>query len=182
MMSHAGVQELPTLDRTDRKVERAEVIVAALEGAGIDFVVGLPDDWLATTIHLVRDHEAFRYVPVVNERSGACVCAGAWLGGKRPALLMEASGLLMATEALTRLRPFHLPFLIVVSFRGDLGDGNTFAIPQGETLPGVLTALRIPYVVVRDGAELGEAIAGAQQVLEIAKQPYAVLLGRRVVA
>lgn len=156
---------------------KAALVVSALKAAGIDFIVGLPDSWLAATLQCVREEPAFTYVPVVNERSGVCVCAGAWLGGKKPAMLMEASGLLMATEALTRLRPFYIPFLMVISYRGDLGDGNLYAIPQGESLPGVLRALKIPQVVVRREQEVHEAIVGAQHVLEISKQPYAVLLG-----
>lgn len=164
----------------ERKRELAKGVVSALKAAEIDFVVGLPDDWLNTAFHEIREDATLQYVPVVNERSGACVCAGGWLGGKRPALLMEAAGLLMATEALVRLRPFHIPFLMVISYRGDLGDGNAVAVPQGEALPGVLDALQIRHVVVRDPAELEQAVTGAQLVLEMAKQPYAVLLGKRV--
>lgn len=168
----------------DQPLERqaAGVSIAnSLAKAGIDFAVGLPDDWLQHTISAVQNDEKIQYVPMVNERSGVCICAGAWLGGKRPVILMEASGLLMAVEALTRLRPFHLPFLIILSYRGDFGDGNSFAAPQGDVVRPVLDALRIRHEVVSELRFVEKAVSGAVGLAEAAKQPTALLLRKSVV-
>ena len=38
-----------------------------------------------------------------NEGVGFSVCAGAWLGGKKPVLIMENSGLRVAAEYIARI-------------------------------------------------------------------------------
>lgn len=75
----------------------------SLKTAGINFAAGLPDSWLKNVIQSIEKDPHFIYVPVCNEGVGFSICAGAWLGGKKPALFMENSGLRTAAEAISRL-------------------------------------------------------------------------------
>ena len=78
--------------------------ITGLKAAGIDFVSGLPDGWQRNLHELIADDPDFRYVPVCNEGVGFSVCAGAWLGGRKPVLIMENSGLRVAAEYIAASR------------------------------------------------------------------------------
>jgi len=90
----------------------ASATIAGLKEAGIDFVASVP----STVFSMV--------IPVVG---GIGVCAGARLGGKRPALLAENSGLLVASYALRSLENFGgVPLLLLLDHRGVFGEGDGY--------------------------------------------------------
>ena len=138
----------------------------SLKAAGINFAAGLPDSWLKNVIQSIERDPHFIYVPVCNEGVGFSICAGAWLGGKKPALFMENSGLRTAAEAISRLNMhagggggYHgIGTMIVTSYRGDLGDTEFWAIPHGITCEPLLQALRIRYLIVRDAKDLRKSV------------------------
>jgi phosphonopyruvate decarboxylase len=107
---------------------------AALKKEGFDFFSGVPCSFLKDLInYAVNEAE---YVMAANEGDGAAICAGAWLGGRRPVLLMQNSGLGNAVSPLTSLNAvFHIPVLGFVSLRGEPGLGDE---PQHE-LMGLIT-------------------------------------------
>ena len=58
----------------------SQTLVQGLKEAGINFVAGLPDEWLGGSLQMIMDDPHFIGVPVVNEAHGVAACAGAWLG------------------------------------------------------------------------------------------------------
>jgi sulfopyruvate decarboxylase subunit alpha len=153
----------------DLREKYLPVMLDALKTAGINFAAGLPDSWLRNVIEAVEKDPQFKYVPVCNEGVGFSICAGAWLGGKKPVLFMESSGLRVATEAIARLN-FHagggggnhgIGTLIVTSYRGDMGDTEFWSIPHAITLEPLLKTLRIPYFIVRDPKNLKKCVIRA---------------------
>ena len=66
-----------------------EIVNAMLE-EGIDFVCSVPCVMLAGILKQLADSPVL-HVPVTREEEGVGVTAGAFLGGKRPALLMQHS-------------------------------------------------------------------------------------------
>ncbi|MBI2305655.1 MAG: sulfopyruvate decarboxylase [Chloroflexi bacterium] len=163
------------------KIAIAQEIVSGLKEAGITFVCYLPDSWLKEVYQLVTEDPHFQAVLVTNEGEGVAVCAGAWLGGKGAAMIMENSGLRVASEALARLGLGHgIPVFLVMSYRGDLGDRDWWAQPHGWTTEPMLQALRIPYRVMRRPEEIRSVMALAQDTLDSSKLPVAVLVGREL--
>ena len=159
------------------RVEAAQAALAGLKEAGIDFVSGLPDGWQRNLHELIEADPAIQYVPVCNEGVGFSVCAGAWLGGRKTALIMENSGLRVAAEYIARISlGCGVPVLLLASYRGDLGDTEHWAIPHGIVAEPLLHALRIPYQVVREKEKLRPAIKRAQRLAEAQLQPVAVLI------
>ena len=65
-----------------------QAVVQGLKRAGVDFISLLPDSDFSALQHQVANDKHFTYVPVSNEAIGVGVCAGAYLSGKRPALLV----------------------------------------------------------------------------------------------
>ncbi len=80
-----------------------EAVVGGLKKAGVDFISLLPDSDFSELQARVASDKHFTYVPVSNEAIGVGVCAGAYLSGKRPALLVPTSGLLVAAWPLTSI-------------------------------------------------------------------------------
>ena len=155
----------------------AREALAGLKEAGIDFVSGLPDGWQRNLHELIDADPAMKYVPVCNEGVGFSVCAGAWLGGKKTALIMENSGLRVASEYIARIAlGCGIPVVLLLSYRGDLGDTEHWAIPHRIVAEPLLDALRIPYQVIRHRTDLRAAIKRAHRLSEAQLHPVALLI------
>jgi sulfopyruvate decarboxylase subunit alpha len=158
----------------DRSAKEA---LTGMREAGIDFVSGLPDGWQRNLHELVEADPGFQYVPVCNEGVGFSVCAGAWLGGRKPALLMENSGLRVASEYIARISlGTGVPVVLLLSYRGDIGETEHWGIPHGIVVEPLLDGLRIPYVVVREPARLRQAVKRAHRLAQAQLHPTAVLI------
>ncbi len=167
--------------KLDKKRLAGETIVQGMKEAGINVVAGLPDTWLSPCLEIVNDDRDFIYVPVVHESQGISVCAGAWLGGKKPAMVMESSGLLASAEVLMRLSSYQIPFVMIISHRGTIGEAFTWAYCMGWSLEPVLQALRISYAITRSLQEVSKLIPWAQASAQGFRQPVAVLIGWEVI-
>jgi sulfopyruvate decarboxylase subunit alpha len=154
-----------------------EAVLAGLKQAGVNFISLLPDSDFSELQARVGSDKTFTYVPVSNEAIGVGVCAGAWLSGKRPALLVPTSGLLVAAWPLTSIcMAWSLPLLMVIPYRGDIGDAFWLMGPYKDTTEPLLGVLHVPYVVTRKQEEISGAIVDAQGSTISWQRPVAVLL------
>ena len=157
--------------------EAVEAVVDGLKRSGVDFISLLPDSDFSTLQAQVSKDPDFEYVPVSTESVGVGVCAGAWLAGKRPALLIPTSGLLVASWPLTSLNlAWDLPLLLLIPFRGDIGDAFWLMGPYKDTTEPLLDVLRIHHVVVSKIGEISPAIIDAQGSTISWQRPVAVLM------
>lgn len=161
------------------KAEAVTAIVKGLKEAGVDFVVTLPCSGNSAVIrHLVHDPH-FKHVPVGNESDGIVICAGAYMGGKKPALLIENTAVVLGAYALTGLDCIYggFPMLLVVDHRGSFGDGTGyFYFGGGNMAPVILDALKIPYIIVRESDKLEAEIVRGQKTAVAYGKPVAILL------
>jgi sulfopyruvate decarboxylase subunit alpha len=157
------------------RAEAAALVVKGLKDAEISFLTTLSESWLFEVHRQVSADPFFTVVPVANESEGVGICAGTWLGGKKSAILMENSGLRVACEPLARLQ--GIPVLLLMSYRGDWGDAPWWANSMGATTEPILTALRIPYRVVRRDDEIVPALVRAVRSLNAYRSHVAVLFG-----
>lgn len=152
-------------------------LVDALDAAGVDFVASLPDSRIAPLIEEIEADGRFRHVGLTREDEGVAVCAGAWFGGATPALLIQNSGLLESVNDLVTLSIFsQIPLLLVVAYRGYLGEAHWYHGPVGRVTEGVLNALQIPYTVADDPDTAASALARGRLLAETSSHPVAVLL------
>lgn len=159
------------------KESTAQLVVKEMKAAGIRLVAYLPDSALCAIHLLTREDPYFQLVPVTNEGEGVAVAAGAWLGGKKAIMIMESSGLRVASEALARLgMQLTIPALLLMSYRGSLGDGNWWAINQGLVLEPMLQALRIPYCIIDKEEDIEGTLQRAVRTLEASKYHVAVIM------
>jgi sulfopyruvate decarboxylase subunit alpha len=152
-------------------------LIEALAAAGVDFVAAFPSSSMSKTEREIEADRRFECVFASNEGEAVGICGGAWLGGKRPVLLMENSGLSMVVYQIVRLNAaFEVPLLMVMDFRGDLGDGNWWAVPFGWTTVPLLNSLRIPYAIAETPQELRDLAARLMRTSLHSKHPTALLL------
>lgn len=161
------------------KAEAVDAIIAGLKEAGINFVATLPCSGNAPIIPGLMGNPQFKHVPVSNEGDGIVICAGAWLGGKKPALLIENTGVVLGAYALTGLDCMYagVPLLLVVDHRGSFGDGAAyFYFGGGQMAPVILDALKIPYIIVRESNRLAGEIVRGQKTAEAYGKAVAILV------
>lgn len=155
----------------------SNALIEGLAAAGIDFVAAFPSSSMSETERQIETDQRFECVFPSNEGEAVGICGGAWLGGKRPVLLMENSGLSLITYQLVRLNAaFDVPLLMVMDYRGDLGDGNWWAVPFGWTTMPLLDSLRIPHAIAQHPQELGGLITRLVRTSLHSKYPAALLL------
>jgi sulfopyruvate decarboxylase subunit alpha len=161
------------------KSEAVANIITGLKEAAIDFIVTLPSSTIAPIIPKINDEQQFKHVPVNHEGDGIGICAGAWLGGKKPAILLENTGVILGAYALTGLDCMYggFPLLMIVDHRGSFGDGAAyFYFGGGLIAPAVLEALKIPYMIVRESNKLIDEIVQGQKTTQAYGKPVAILL------
>jgi len=164
------------------KKEAVAAIVTGLKQAGINFVSILPDSDFTDAQKAVMADKEFTCVPVSNEAIGFGVCAGAWVGGKKPALLITTDGIMASAFPLATLNmQKNIPVLMVVPYRGSLGDGIWFVGPMAFTTEPLLKDLQVAYTVIDKIEDVTKAIRDAQLSAEAWLRPAAVLLAGEVI-
>jgi len=160
----------------------AKIVHEALNELGINFVAYLPDDQIHDAQKLITEDAGIITVGATNESEAVSACAGAWLGGAKPALLIADSGFLVATWPLASLGvSYGIPMLILIAHRGEVGDrANWRFITYKFTTEPILQALQIPYVRASRPEETKEVIMGAKLSTFLWQHPVAVLLSGEV--
>jgi sulfopyruvate decarboxylase subunit alpha len=159
--------------------QQAAVIVAALKKAGINFVATLPDEKMVEVIRSVESDPGLKHIPLCREEEGIGICAGAYLAGKKTALIMQNAGFLNSCNALTTTSlQFQIPALLLIYYAGDFGDRGFTTL--GAVTEPALRALGIRYYILRRTDEIDETLCGAQILAEDSKKPIAVLLTKNV--
>ncbi|MCY4489717.1 MAG: sulfopyruvate decarboxylase [Deltaproteobacteria bacterium] len=149
--------------------------------AGIDFMACMPDSAFLELYQRVEADTDIRYIQVANESDGVGICMGAWIGGARPALLMENTGFALSCYALLRgPAAFGVPMLLLISYRGGFGDQRWFSVPFGWATEPLLQSLRIQYSVVNEPGDLRHAIVDAVHSMNAMQAPVAVLFPPRL--
>ncbi|TGC10995.1 sulfopyruvate decarboxylase subunit alpha [Methanolobus halotolerans] len=154
-----------------------EAVYLGIKNAGIDFIVSVPCINLRELIPMIGADPDIIHVPVTREEEGVGVCAGAFMGGKRPAMLMQNSGLGNSINSLASLnRLYGIPLLMIMSHRGVEGEPICAQIPMGQLTVPLLDTLCIPYFLPDSKQEATEMIFKAVETAFDKKKPVALLL------
>lgn len=151
-------------------------IYRGLKRSGIDFAASVPCVNLQELLRLIGEDHEIIHIPVTREEEGVGVCAGAWMGGRRPALIMQNSGLGNSINALASLDfLYKIPLIMIISHRGCEGEPIVGQIPMGNLTPRLLEVMDIARFSPMPGmAE--ETIIQAWELASDQRRPVAVLL------
>jgi sulfopyruvate decarboxylase TPP-binding subunit len=153
-----------------------EQISELLEQLGITHVVTVPDSTVGQWQDAIESRGFTRVVRVCREGEAWQVAAGLTLGGARPIVLIQCTGLFESGDALRNaLHDWKLPIFSVIGYRSYLNQ---------STLPGdtclvftepVLDAWQIDYQLITDPAQF-PALAEHFKACESAGRAGAILV------
>src|SRR5262249_8189422 len=162
------------------KQEVAPEIVDSLKEAGGGFVANLTEANLHDLVMALGEDPAIHHVPVTREEEGIGICAGAYLGGKKPAMVMMNSGFLLSTNALATvcIHP-GIPVLMLIGHSGGVGEENAGHATVGAlTEPGV-QAMHIFFEKVGRFEDIRPTISDSPTPPRSSPRPTAIVLNKQ---
>jgi sulfopyruvate decarboxylase TPP-binding subunit len=124
---------------------------------GITHVIAVPDSTLGPWHAAIRAHPALKLVSVCREGEAWAIAGGLHLGGARPLVLIQCTGLFESGDSLRNIVwDWKLPIFSVIGYRSYL---------KQDTLPGdtclvftepLMDAWRLDWKLIVERAQLGE--------------------------
>ena len=94
-------------------------VVAELKKNNISHVVWLPDSETNFMFQLLTNEPTLDLVPVCREGETMAIAAGLWVGGKRPIVLIQNTGIFEAGDSIRGLGlDVNQPLVMLVGYRG----------------------------------------------------------------
>ena len=138
-------------------------IVSLLKANDITSISFVPDTIIGRILKEAEKDPEFRFTTLAREEEGVGIITGEYMGGRRGVLMMQGAGLGNCVNALASLAiPYQIPFLMLISQRGELGEFNACHVVMGKALRGILEALGIQHHTVNRDDELETVLGGAK--------------------
>jgi sulfopyruvate decarboxylase subunit alpha len=159
----------------------AHTLLEALRAENVSNLVFLPDTVMGRLLALAEQDSFFRLIGVHREEEAVGILAGLFMGGQRGAMLVQSSGLGNTLNALGSLAmAYRIPFPLLVSLRGELGEFNPAQLHMGRAVPACLDALTIQHVTLRSSDGLETILSGALKTCYTAEEPFGILLSAQL--
>ena len=153
-----------------------DVIMEALMENKVDFVTTVPCKQLAGVIEKIDVAPDIYHIPANREDEGMGLCAGAFLGGKRPAIIMQNTAIGVTINSLATLIQFYrMPLPMLISYRGEVGEPVACQVEMAVHTKALLNQLSIPtyhFHKPEDADELKDILSYCY----MSKKPVAVLM------
>jgi phosphonopyruvate decarboxylase len=155
----------------------ARVMVDTLKRCGVTHLVWLPDTESGFLYQTLNDDPDIELVPVTREGETFAIALGLLVGGKKPVVCIQNTGLFESGDSVRGLwLDQKLPLLALVGYRGYEGGG-----PSNDSaatfLEPILKAWGIPYEVVENDAAVEKVVPKLYKQAAEGPQPSAVLIG-----
>ena len=153
----------------------SERIVADLIEEGINFVTTVPCKQLAGVITALENSDNILHVPSNKEDEGMGLCAGAYMGGKIPCIIMQNTALGVTINALVTLIQFYqIPLPMLISYRGMLGEKVACQVEMAIHTKPLLKQLGIPTFHFHKGDDV-EELRDILKYTQMCSKPTAIL-------
>ena len=152
-------------------------VVAALKECGVTHVVWIPDSELGAWEPALSASQGIPLIRVCREGEAIAVAAGLLLGGRRPVVVIQCTGLFEAGDALRNVvHDLKLPLFLIIGLR------SYYAYQQGttrDTCPifaePILRTWQIPYELL-DRRHTAADLAAAYRKAQAESRAGAVLI------
>ncbi|WP_156311884.1 thiamine pyrophosphate-binding protein [Methylobacterium platani] len=155
-------------------------VYRALREAGVTQASYVPDAGHARLIRALHDDAEVRTTVLTTEEEGIALAAGAWLGGARSVLLMQSSGVGNCINMLSLPATCRVPFLTLVTMRGEWAEFNPWQIPMGRGTSAALETMGVTLLRLERPEEAAEVVAAAASIAFDGDQQVAVLISQRM--
>jgi sulfopyruvate decarboxylase subunit alpha len=157
----------------------SKVIFDALKSCDVRMLSALPETWLVHLIRMADDDPEMILVRLAKEEEGVGISAGAHFAGVKSAMLMQNHGFLASINGIVSFAHLYkIPLLMLISYRGTLGERDPWQTQGGNVTEALLRALCIPYSFLDRVDTVEKRIRHAQTLAESSLQPVALLLTR----
>ncbi len=154
----------------------SEAFIEKLRKEDFSFFTGVPCSLLSGLISTLDKNPDIDYIPSVREDAAVGICAGMYMAGKLPVLLMQNSGLGYCLNAFTSLNLIYkIPALVIMSWRGYEGKDAPEHIIMGEVSEQLLNTAGMEYSVLSDD-NVDEVLATACKKIKNEALPYTLLV------
>jgi len=152
-------------------------VALALKECGVTHVIWLPDSEIGTWEPALLSTPGLSLIRVCREGEAFAVAAGLWLGGKKPVVLIQCTGLFEAGDALRNVvHDLKVPVFLIVGLRSWYAQQRGASI---DTCPRfaepILRAWQVPFVFL-DNHNTAADLAAAYRQAQAEDRAGAVLL------
>ena len=120
-------------------------------------------------------------VPLTTEEEGIAMLAGAHLGGARGVAAMQSSGIGNCVNMFSLVKNGLFPMLVLVSMRGDFGEGNPWQMPMGQAVEPVMEAMGFVTMRIDRPEDVEGAMRAACTMVFRSGQAVGVLLTQKLI-
>ena len=160
----------------------AEGVCAGLHAVGSRHVIYVPDNPLSAVLRILSDvYPGVRTTIATREEEAFGIAAGLYVGGARPTVMLQSSGLGNSLNALTSLLlPYQIPALVLISMRGDAGEWNAAQVPMGQAVRPICAAIGLPTAMAEQPDTTAATVTLVGRTAFGTRQPGVCLLPRRL--
>ena len=159
------------------KVIEATQLLAEIRRNGVTHLVGVPDNGSRALYELAWNDPSIEVALVTREGEAFALAAGLHLGGRRPLLVLQNTGLLEAGDAFRGTTyNMGIPLVMVIGYRGyrSLEPGAERVDTAASFCEPTLKAWSIPYSMLRSSQDCA-LIGAAFELAASSSLPVAVL-------
>ena len=154
-----------------------ERIVKVLKANEVRLVTYIPDNVLSPLIEAVHADPYFDVLCPAREEEAAGIVAGAYMAGLRGITLMQTSGFATLPNVLASLVvPYQIPYLMLISERGTLGDHQLGQAIVCRTMRPVLQTLGIEHFAIERLDDVEFVADGMIRQAYATQAPAAIIL------
>ena len=144
---------------------QADHLVGAIKKCGITHLCWLPDSESRFFFDAIIAESSITLVPVCREAEALAVATGLWIGGAKPAVLIQNTGFYESGDSLRGvIADGAFPLLLLIGWRGHRrrNEGDK----AGNLMEPVLGAYDIPYHVVETDDHVERIVEAHTQAQE----------------
>lgn len=156
----------------------AEKIVNELKKQGITHAVGVPDNGSARIYELLRAELGIEVITVTREGEAFAIASGLYVGGKKPVIIIQNTGLLESGDAIRgTVVNMRVPVVVFIGYRGfhNRDADGEWIDSVASFLEPTLKAWDLPYETLETDDEI-LCISRAFETTAATSLPAAILL------
>ncbi|HIH74501.1 MAG TPA: sulfopyruvate decarboxylase subunit alpha, partial [Methanosarcina sp.] len=155
-----------------------EIVIEIMKKEGINLAATLPCDRIKNLLPLVSKN--FPEIKLTREENGVGVCAGFYLAGGKPVMLIQSTGLGNMINALESLNiTCKIPLPVLTSWRGVYKEGIEAQVPLGVRLPAILEGAGLAYTIIDEVEKLSQLENVIRDAFENSR-PHIALISPKV--
>ena len=167
-----------TIDVAERGVA-AQAVIDELLACGVTHAVWLVDSETGSMYEaLVAAERSGRLttIPVCREGEAIPLAMGLLIGGKRPVIIIQNTGLFESGDALRgQAIDYELPLVMLIGYRGWRADPNAITDSAAKYIEPVLNAYGVPHRLL-ERTRVKDTIHVSVQEAEQRRGPVAILV------